>query len=95
MFVSTNSFYEGSIPDINYKEFCNFFSLFTFSLTSDQKQHKDSLPICASGIARLKITYKEAVPINSSPQILHVIAMYPSLLQMDENYMFSASYRTS
>ena len=95
MFVFTESYYNGSIPDISFEEWCNFFNIYVFSLMSDQELHSSNLPICASGVARLQITFEEPVPLQSTPQILHVMSMYPSLISMKSDYSFSCSYRTS
>ena len=93
--MHTESYYQGSIPDITFEEWCNYFNIYVFSLTSDQEQHSSRLPICASGVARLQITFDEAVPLANTPQILHVMSMYPSLISMKSDYSFSCSYRTS
>ena len=95
MFLHTESYYQGSIPDLSFEEWSNYFNIYTFNLTSDQEQHGSSLPICASGVARLQITFEEAVPLSSTPQILHVMSMYPSIISMKSDYSFSCSYRTS
>ena len=97
LFLNTNSYYTtpGNLPDIQQLEFENFFNLYSFSLTANKTYSGHDLPLCLTGNAKAHLTFNQPVPNSASPQSLFIMSVYPSVLEMNSQYVFNTSYRTS
>ena len=97
LFLNTNCYYTapGNLPDIQQLEFEIFFNLYSFSLTANKTYSENELPLCLTGNAKAHLRFNEPVPNSASPQSLFIMSIYPSVLEMNCQYLFNTSYRMS
>ena len=95
LFKNIGCYQIGVPPSITKTEFEQYFNLYTFSLTSDNRYQKGTLPLCKTGSARIRIDFKSPVPTKNTPQIMYIVGVYPSIIEYDHQGNFTSSYRTS
>jgi hypothetical protein len=95
LFKNIGCYKIGNPPSITKNDFDNYFNLYCFSLTTDGKYDRGYLPICKTGSARVQINYKHPVPNSEKAQIMYILGVYPSIIELNNEGVFTSSYRTS
>ena len=94
LYKHLNCYYTASHPTVTLNEFLTYFQLFSFSLTASGVTDKQMIPLVQSGTCSLFFNFKNPTSANSL-QNMYVMGIFPSLLEMDSDRRFIASYRTS